>query len=170
MGKLFLRNIKETVDTNTQITLFKNIAVENQQKEYDGQQNSTDEYHNNTDEQQNNTDEYYNNANEYHNILDKQQNITDKYHNDTDEQHNNTDEQPNDYSKKIVNEADKFAEDFSKLDDSKKWYLSTGKCVEIELFIFGKQCNPSQSMILDVEDNNYKIYVFTDVEIDEIKS
>ncbi|KAL9547217.1 hypothetical protein MBANPS3_006282 [Mucor bainieri] len=43
-----------------------------------------------------------------------------------------------------------FTSMFDKLDNSKKWYLSTGKCVDNELYYFGLQCShdhPSQSLI-----------------------
>ncbi|KAG0899585.1 hypothetical protein G6F33_013194 [Rhizopus arrhizus] len=55
-----------------------------------------------------------------------------------------------------------------------KWYLSTGKCIEDELFAFGMQCHhdhPSHSFITDTRDRNYKTYeVFSPAELDEIKA
>ncbi|KAG1135866.1 hypothetical protein G6F37_012478 [Rhizopus arrhizus] len=55
-----------------------------------------------------------------------------------------------------------------------KWYLSTGKCIEDELFAFGMQCHhdhPSHSFIIDTRDSNYKTYeVFSSAELDEIKA
>ncbi|KAG0761222.1 hypothetical protein G6F16_001075 [Rhizopus arrhizus] len=50
---------------------------------------------------------------------------------------------------------------FKKLDNSKKWFLSTGKCVDNELFVFGIQCSadhPSRSLIIDPYDENYTHY------------
>jgi hypothetical protein len=62
---------------------------------------------------------------------------------------------------------------FKKLDNSKKWFLSTGKCVDNELFVFGLQCSadhPSRSLIIDPYDENYTQYkVFTPEELEEIK-
>ena len=62
---------------------------------------------------------------------------------------------------------------FKKLDNSKKWFLSTGKCVDNELFVFGIQCSadhPSRSLIIDPYDENYTQYkVFTPEELEEIK-
>ncbi|KAG2190961.1 hypothetical protein INT46_006819 [Mucor plumbeus] len=61
---------------------------------------------------------------------------------------------------------------FTGLDAQKKWYLSTGKCVDNELYIFGLQCqndHPSRSLILDPYDKNYMLYnVFTRNELKEI--
>lgn len=55
-----------------------------------------------------------------------------------------------------------------------KWCLSTGKCVEDELFAFGMQCieeHPCHSFIMDPTDANYKNYcVFNDDELNEIGS
>ncbi|KAI8096027.1 hypothetical protein BDF21DRAFT_489448 [Thamnidium elegans] len=54
---------------------------------------------------------------------------------------------------------------FKKLDNSLKWFLSTGKCVDNELFVFGIQCSadhPSRSLIIDPYDENYAQYkIFT---------
>ncbi|GAA5798714.1 hypothetical protein HPULCUR_004119 [Helicostylum pulchrum] len=62
---------------------------------------------------------------------------------------------------------------FKKLDNSKKWFLSTGKCVDNELFVFGSQCSadhPSRSLIIDPHDENYAQYkIFTPEELEEIK-
>ncbi|CAO3644918.1 unnamed protein product [Mucor hiemalis] len=44
---------------------------------------------------------------------------------------------------------------FEKLDPAKKWILSTGKCVDNELYVFGLQCthdHPSNSLIMDPDD------------------
>ncbi|KAI7901736.1 uncharacterized protein BX663DRAFT_456665 [Cokeromyces recurvatus] len=55
-----------------------------------------------------------------------------------------------------------------------KWYLSNGKCMEDELFVFGMQCNeehPCHSFIVDPTDANYQKYrVFSDDELQEIGS
>lgn len=55
-----------------------------------------------------------------------------------------------------------------------KWYLSTGKCIEDELFTFGMQCtqdHPSHSFIIDIRDTNYTTYnVFSPAELDEMKA
>ncbi|CEP12202.1 hypothetical protein [Parasitella parasitica] len=76
------------------------------------------------------------------------------------------------------------------LDNSEKWFLSAGKCVDDELFIFGKQCNfdhPSKSTAMKTmvllpkrrlrmeattivlrTTHNYDLYkVFTPIEMDE---
>lgn len=62
---------------------------------------------------------------------------------------------------------------FKGLDNSKKWFLSTGKCVDNELFIFGMECrgdHPSRSLIMDPYDENYSLYgIFTREELEEIK-
>lgn len=61
---------------------------------------------------------------------------------------------------------------FSKLKSEEKWYLSNGKCVDDELFIFGMQCSsdhPSRSLIIDPYDSNYTTYnVFSQNELQEI--
>ncbi|KAI7889393.1 uncharacterized protein EV154DRAFT_467451 [Mucor mucedo] len=61
---------------------------------------------------------------------------------------------------------------FTGLDAQIKWYLSTGKCVDNELYIFGLQCqsyHPSRNLILDPYDKNYIMYnVFTRDELQEI--
>lgn len=58
------------------------------------------------------------------------------------------------------------------IGSTKKWYLSIGKCVGDELFIFDSQCkqdHPSGSLIMDVSDENYTLYnVFTQQELEEI--
>lgn len=52
-----------------------------------------------------------------------------------------------------------------------KWYLSSGKCVEDELFAFGMQCkeeHPYHSFIVDPTDINYQKYqVFNNNELQE---
>ncbi|KAL0570436.1 hypothetical protein ABG067_009419, partial [Albugo candida] len=59
-----------------------------------------------------------------------------------------------------------------KIKDEEKWYLSTGKCVDNELYIFALQCqddHPSRAQILDPYDENYSLYnVFTRDELEEI--
>ncbi|KAI8973172.1 hypothetical protein BDF20DRAFT_989197 [Mycotypha africana] len=48
---------------------------------------------------------------------------------------------------------------FLTMKPESKWYLSTGKCVEDELFALGMQCqhdHPSHSSIIVARDNNYK--------------
>ncbi|KAI7904176.1 uncharacterized protein BX663DRAFT_432103, partial [Cokeromyces recurvatus] len=61
---------------------------------------------------------------------------------------------------------------FEKFDSSKKWYLSTGKCVDDELFLSGLQCNydhPARSLMMDPDDKNFLLYnVFTHAELKEI--
>lgn len=61
---------------------------------------------------------------------------------------------------------------FMGFDAQKKWYLSAGKCVDDELYIFGLQCqsdHPSRSLILDPYDKNHMLYnVFTRDELNEI--
>ncbi|KAL9537479.1 hypothetical protein PS6_011732 [Mucor atramentarius] len=68
----------------------------------------------------------------------------------------------------------KLGENFKKLDESKKWKLSSGRVVEDILFDFAKKCvqdHPACSMIIDPEDKTYiKEGVFTKQEISEIKS
>lgn len=63
-------------------------------------------------------------------------------------------------------------EQFKKFESSKKWYLSTGKCADDELFIFSLQCNydhPAKSFIMDPDDQNFTLYkVFTPAELKEI--
>ncbi|CEP13683.1 hypothetical protein [Parasitella parasitica] len=63
---------------------------------------------------------------------------------------------------------------FEKLDPAKKWILSTGKCVDNELYMFGLQCthdHPSKSLIMDPDDANYTKYnVFTPAELEEIRT
>lgn len=60
----------------------------------------------------------------------------------------------------------------NKLDQEKKYKLSTGKIVEEALFEFGKQCrvnHPACSMILDLQDKTYlKEGVFTKDETNEM--
>ncbi|KAI8072018.1 hypothetical protein BDF21DRAFT_439730 [Thamnidium elegans] len=79
-----------------------------------------------------------------------------------------------DESNKVEDEVNNAAMKsmFTGLDAQKKWYLSTGKCVDNELYIFGLQCqsdHPSRSLILDPYDKNYMLYnVFTRDELKEI--
>lgn len=65
-----------------------------------------------------------------------------------------------------------FKNTFSMLKSEEKWYLSNGKCVDDELFIFGLQCesdHPSRSLIIDPYDSNYTTYnVFSQNELQEI--
>ncbi|KAG2236271.1 hypothetical protein INT48_008631 [Thamnidium elegans] len=68
----------------------------------------------------------------------------------------------------------KFENNFNIMRKEDKWYLSTGKCVEDELYAFGMQCvegHPSHSFIIDISDKNYTKYnVFSNNELNEIKS
>lgn len=85
-------------------------------------------------------------------------------------QHNINEHADNDNSKYKVLENN-----FQCLDSNQKWILSTGKCVDNELFIFSSQCNindhPSKSLIVDPDDDNYsKYHVFTPEELDEIRN
>lgn len=67
-----------------------------------------------------------------------------------------------------------FEQNFSAMKKEEKWYLSSGKCVEDELYAFGMQCveeHPSHSFIIDVSDKNLVKYnVFDDNELKEIES
>lgn len=62
---------------------------------------------------------------------------------------------------------------FKNLDDSKKWHLLCGKCVDNELLI-GMQCRedyPGRSLIMDPYDESYILYeILTREELEEIKS
>lgn len=76
-------------------------------------------------------------------------------------------------AKNTVDERNSAYEDmFKRLNQDNKWYLSTGKCVDDELFMFGLQCesdHPSRSLIIDPYDKNYTFYnVFTQDELQEI--
>ncbi|KAI9340358.1 hypothetical protein BD770DRAFT_372594 [Pilaira anomala] len=80
----------------------------------------------------------------------------------------------NTLSSPVVEEHNaEFEAMFKKLDNSLKWFLSTGKCVDDELFVFGIQCSadhPSRSLIIDPYDENYAQYnIFTPEELEEIK-
>ncbi|KAI9281400.1 hypothetical protein BC943DRAFT_310244 [Umbelopsis sp. AD052] len=59
------------------------------------------------------------------------------------------------------------------MQEDRKWQLSTGKCVENELYKFAKKCtydHPSLSFIIDPYDITYIQHgVFTENEIQEIK-
>ncbi|KAI8645491.1 hypothetical protein BD408DRAFT_429479 [Parasitella parasitica] len=60
---------------------------------------------------------------------------------------------------------------FSKLEEEKKWKLSTGKIVDDVLYEFGKQClvgHRACSMILDLRDKNH-LKECTEAEIEEMK-
>lgn len=61
-----------------------------------------------------------------------------------------------------------------KMKKDEKWFLSTWKCVEDELFVFGSQCSenhPAHSFILDTSDAIYLKYdVFSSDELSEIKA
>lgn len=74
----------------------------------------------------------------------------------------------------VPQSTSKREENFKKLDESKKWKLSSGRVVEDMLFDFAKKCvqdHPACSMIIDPEDKTYiKEGVFTEQEISEIKS
>ncbi|KAG1379485.1 hypothetical protein G6F61_004902 [Rhizopus arrhizus] len=67
-----------------------------------------------------------------------------------------------------------FEQNFNAMKKEDKWYLSSGKCVEDELYVFGMQCveeHPSHSFIIDVSDKNLVKYnVFNDNELKEIES
>ncbi|KAI8068753.1 hypothetical protein BDF21DRAFT_401618 [Thamnidium elegans] len=68
----------------------------------------------------------------------------------------------------------KFENNFNIMREEDKWYLSTGKCVEDELYAFGMQRvegHPSHSFIIDISDKNYTKYnVFSNNELNKIKS
>lgn len=68
----------------------------------------------------------------------------------------------------------RFEQNFNAMKKEDKWYLSSGKCVEDELYAFGMQCveeHPSHSFIIDVSDKNLVKYnVFNDNELKEIES
>lgn len=93
---------------------------------------------------------------------------------------NNTREGIDDFEKDKIEPANDtvdehnipFEDMFKKLNQNSKWYLSTGKCVDDELFMFGLQCesnHPSRSLIIDSYDKNYTSYnVFTEEELQEI--
>ncbi|KAG2209197.1 hypothetical protein INT47_005489 [Mucor saturninus] len=65
-----------------------------------------------------------------------------------------------------------FEDMFKKLNQNSKWYLSTGKCVDDELFMFGLKCesdHSSRPLIIDPYDKNNTSYnVFTEVELQGI--
>lgn len=65
-----------------------------------------------------------------------------------------------------------FKKTYNKMEENKKWYLSTGKCVEDELYCFGMQCSVEHqvhSFIVDTSDRNWiKYEIFTDNELSEI--
>ncbi|KAI9327878.1 hypothetical protein BD770DRAFT_334338 [Pilaira anomala] len=67
----------------------------------------------------------------------------------------------------------RFEQNFNAMKKEDKWYLSSGKCVEDELYAFGMQCveeHPSHSFIIDVSDKNFVKYnVFNDNELKEIE-
>ncbi|KAI8080312.1 hypothetical protein BDF21DRAFT_418801, partial [Thamnidium elegans] len=62
---------------------------------------------------------------------------------------------------------------YSRLDDTDKWVLSTGKVVKDTLYNFSKRLivdHPSNSFIIDVDDQTYlKQNIFTERELEEIK-
>ncbi|KAH8547513.1 hypothetical protein BGW37DRAFT_524296 [Umbelopsis sp. PMI_123] len=62
---------------------------------------------------------------------------------------------------------------YSRMREEQKWRLSTGKCVEDELYKFAGQCtyeHPSLSFIVDPYDATYKQQgIFTESELQEIK-
>ncbi|KAI8877374.1 hypothetical protein K501DRAFT_278513 [Backusella circina FSU 941] len=68
----------------------------------------------------------------------------------------------------------KFEENFMRMKRQHKWYLSTGKCVEDEMFAFGLQyseLHPVHSFIMDPTDTNYiKYNVFSCDELVEIRT
>ncbi|KAI8968192.1 hypothetical protein BDF20DRAFT_827803, partial [Mycotypha africana] len=68
----------------------------------------------------------------------------------------------------------RFEQNFNAMKTEDKWYLSSGKCVEDELYAFGMQCveeHPSHSFIIDVSDKNLVKYnVFNENELREIET
>lgn len=73
------------------------------------------------------------------------------------------------YLTKLKND---FKNTYDNMDESKKWRLSTGKCVEDEIYCFGMQCSvehQTHSFIIDTNDKNWMDYaVFSKNELDEI--
>jgi hypothetical protein len=67
-----------------------------------------------------------------------------------------------------------FQSSYLKMQEKDKLYLSTGKCVEDELYAFGMQCScvhQSRCFIIDTTDNNLTKYgSFTKEELTEIDS
>ncbi|CAG8591666.1 6887_t:CDS:2 [Ambispora gerdemannii] len=76
--------------------------------------------------------------------------------------------QPNRFAKKL-RKSDDTIEGMKK---EKKWYLTSGKCVEDELYAFGIQCrfeHLAHSFIIDPDDETYiKNNIFTSEELSEI--
>ncbi|KAG2171896.1 hypothetical protein INT44_006686 [Umbelopsis vinacea] len=72
-----------------------------------------------------------------------------------------------------IEKRDMFTKEYERMREEQKWILSTGKCVEDELYKFAMQCeyeHPSLSFIIDPSDSTYKLQgVFTEVELREIK-
>lgn len=96
---------------------------------------------------------------------------------DEEKEHNEESEQDEVGEEKLDNyvfDKKKFRSNFLAMKRESKWYLSTGKCIEDELFAFGMQCHhdhPSHSFIIDTRDSNHKTYeVFSSAELDEIKA
>ncbi|KAG2175249.1 hypothetical protein INT44_007737 [Umbelopsis vinacea] len=79
-------------------------------------------------------------------------------------------ENVNHVTSKTLNMLDKA---YNNMQEDRKWQLSTGKCVENELYKFAKKCtydHPSLSFIIDPYDITYIQHgVFTENEIQEIK-
>ncbi|CAG8652257.1 1218_t:CDS:2 [Gigaspora margarita] len=104
------------------------------------------------------------------------------------------DQQPNQFNKKLrkleatdecINDDDdeidkemcessmlEFEHTFQEMRKEKKWFLKSGKCVEDELYAFGKQCrfeHLAHSFIIDPDDETcYQNNVFTSEELEEI--
>ncbi|GAB5590549.1 hypothetical protein Unana1_05449 [Umbelopsis nana] len=66
-----------------------------------------------------------------------------------------------------------FTKAYNQRREEQKWKLSTGKCIEDELYKFARQCtyeHPSLSFIVDAYDATYMQHgVFTESELQEIK-
>ncbi|CAG8683761.1 8493_t:CDS:2, partial [Rhizophagus irregularis] len=66
-----------------------------------------------------------------------------------------------------------FERTFQGMRKEKKWFLESGKCVEDELYAFGKQCqfeHLAHSFVIDPDDETYyQNKVFTSEELEEIR-
>ncbi|CAG8618387.1 1540_t:CDS:10, partial [Acaulospora morrowiae] len=80
-----------------------------------------------------------------------------------------------DNSRKMMSVYDykKYEKSYAKLDDSKKWVLTTGTVVEDALYKFGLRCkyeHLAHSFVLDPDDHTYlKENIFTESELREIR-
>ncbi|CAJ0833909.1 12859_t:CDS:2, partial [Entrophospora sp. SA101] len=67
-----------------------------------------------------------------------------------------------------------FKNTFQKMDNDKKWFLRSGRCVEDELYAFGMKCrfeHLAHSFIIDPDDKTYiQNKVFTSEELGEIRN